>query len=86
MTGGHSMRDIWNRASPMKGSGFDFAVDLCRLELEAIEKEGGKDETLLRIRMDTIQGNLRIANRILRKQKESYREIRAAFEALHCSA
>ena len=66
----------------MQRQKFDFTIDLCRLELEAIEKEGRKDKTLFRIRMDTISANLGILNRISHKQKESYREIRTAFEAL----
>ncbi len=64
---------------------FDSALDLCRLEIKAIELEAGADRELLKIRMDTIMANLGIAVRRgyrTAKQKEDYEIISRVFTSL----
>lgn len=64
----------------------DFAIDLCKLDIEAIDKEGAADRALLRTRMDTIYVTLKIAYIVIGRdgynsvdQKNSYRDLRETF-------
>jgi len=66
----------------------DQVIDLCRLEIEAIGREGGDDKALLKIRMDTIYVNLALVARAIGEgghqdiDEAVRRQIKATFLAL----
>lgn len=64
---------------------YEGLLSLCKMEMEAIGKEGDADSALLKIRMDTIYANLGILRRSGYRsatEKDQYRTLRAHFAAL----
>lgn len=63
-----------------------FALDVCKLEIEAIEKEGGEDSVNLISRMGKILMNFRMATLIVARagyqnpeHQDTYLDVKARF-------
>jgi len=64
---------------------YEGLLSLCKMEMEAIEEEGGIDQALLKIRMDTIYANLGIVRRSgykSAKEKDQFKTLVAEFDLL----